>query len=119
MLLKNKSKKIELAIVNVLLNNSNMDLNLYKQDLEENISDIKQGLIDDDEHFAIAITEKKGNVAMCLVTLNNELYINEQAHEKLKSMWIKTYKDNINFMIPHMVSVLKTNHYWINGVKIV
>lgn len=119
MLFKNKSIKIETALIKVLLENGEMDFNLYKNDLEKNVPDIKQGLIDDGEHFAIVITQHKATVAMCLVTINDELYINEKAREKLKSMWIKTYEFNVNYFLPSIVAVLKTNHYWINGVKIV
>jgi len=94
-------------------------LNFYKYELEENVSTIKKGIIDDGEDFAIVITENKGNVAMFLITKNDELYINEKARGKLNSMWIKTYEFNVNYFLPSIVAVLKTGHYWINGVKLV
>lgn len=118
-LFKNKSIQIEKALRKALLENGEMDFQLYKYELEEDVLAIKQGIIDDGEDFAIVITENKGNVAMFLMTKGGELHINEKAREKLNSMWIKTYEFNINYFLPSMLAVLKTGHYWINGVKLV
>lgn len=116
---KNKSIQIEKALRKALLENSEMDLQLYKYELEENILAIQKGIIDDKEDLAIVITENRNRVAMFLITKNGELYINENARERLKRMWIKTYECNINYLLPSMIDVINKGYYWINGIKLV
>lgn len=110
---------MEKALRKALLDDGEMDLQLYKYELEKDVLKIKQGIIDDKEDFAIAVTQNKNSVAMLLITKKGELFINEKAREKLKSMWIKTYAFNINYFFPSMLDAYSKGFYWINGIKLV
>lgn len=111
-------KRIEKELTKLLFDNGELDLELYKQDLENNVEDIIQGLTDDDEDFAIVITEEKGRYAMLLAHRNGKFSINDEARAELKKLLAKRYESNMWFFLPYIVEVLAINTYWIAGIKL-
>lgn len=94
-----------------------MSGDLYKFDLEEHIPEWKAGMIKDKDEFVFAVTENRGDVAMCLLTKQNELYINTNAREKLRKLWKSAYAQNIETCIPAMAKMFTAGHLFVSGVK--
>lgn len=112
----NRKNKIEQTLRNVLLGDQKMNYDLYKYELEEFIEECKATAIKDKDEYTYVITENNGDVAMFLITKENELYINEQALEKLKQLWHKAYIYNIEFHLPIMVEHIYRGYFAVNGI---
>ncbi len=110
-------KQIESVLYKALLLDGKMEHRLYEYELEEHITYWKKGLKKDNEDFVFVVSERDGDVAMLLITDNDELYINEKAREKLKTLWIKAYKTNIEKMLPYIAEELGNGILSVNGVK--
>jgi hypothetical protein len=57
------------------------------------------------------------HVAMVLIEKSGEVYINEQAREKLKALWPAAYERNMKQLIPVIAQQLHEGALPINGVK--
>jgi len=112
----NKSE-IKQALHNALLADGKMEQALYEFELQENVADWKEGLIDYNEDFVFALTANNGSVAMILITKEDEIFINENAREKLKFFWKKQYKTNIELLLPNAVTDLSNGFFSLTGVK--
>ncbi len=113
-----KEKQIKNILHKALLLNGEMKIALYKYELEEHISYWKDGLKKDKEDFMYAVIEHSGDVAKLLITNNDELYINEEARNKLMQLWQKNYQKNIEMFLPFMAKELAKNIISVTGVRI-
>ena len=110
-------KQIEIILYKALLLDGEMEHELYKFELEEHIAYWKDGLKNDGEDFVFVVTINDGDVAILLITKNDELFINEKAREQLKTFWKNQYKTNIELLLPNMVNDLSNDYFALTGVK--
>ncbi|MEM9806686.1 MAG: hypothetical protein AAF959_15545 [Cyanobacteria bacterium P01_D01_bin.56] len=114
----NKATQIANSLRKALLENGPMVQALYEYELEENIDYWHKSIQQDNEDFAIVITENRRHVAMLLIEANKTLYINEAAREKLQSLWPQTYMQNMLQFIPMIVEDVLNNQFFFTGVKV-
>jgi hypothetical protein len=119
------NKKIRQQIIRTnlykaLLEDGWMSYGLYEYEMEEHLDYWKEGLHRDKDEFLFVVNERADHVAMLLITKEDELFINENAREKLKLLWNKTkgaYKYNIEFLLPFMANQLDNGDLSVHGVK--
>ncbi len=111
------TKEIERVLKHALINNGDMALSLYKYELEELVDELRSSMDKDNDAFIFSITENNGDVAMVLIEATGKMYINEQAREKLKTLWLDAYESNMKKLIPDFAKQLINNVIPINGVK--
>jgi uridine kinase len=109
---------IENELRKVLLLNGKMSYNLFEYELEENINYWKKSLKKDKNEFLFVMTENNGDVAMLLITNENELFINETARQKLHEIWEEEsiYLSNVEFLLPIMAEQLENGILPVNGI---
>ena len=88
-----------------------------KRKVSENDIEIVDLDGNDGEEFVFILSATEGNVAMLLITNNDELYINEKAREQLKVFFKTSYKQNIEMLLPKIASELSKGILSVNGVK--
>jgi len=110
-------RKIKNVLEKALLYEREMEFELYKYELAEHIDYWRDGLKKDGEEFVFVLTEKNGDTAMLLLTNKDELYINEEARNKLKTRWKDAYKKNIELLLPAMAGDLADGILSVNGVR--
>jgi gamma-glutamyl:cysteine ligase YbdK (ATP-grasp superfamily) len=113
------AKDIEKVLRRSLLGKGKMHYELYRYELEELLEDMKSSLVEDNDDYLFSVTENSGHVAMVLIEKSGEVHINEQAREKLKSLWPAADRSNIEKLLPTLASQLDKGEIPINGVKIV
>ena len=90
---------------------------LYEYDLEDHIDDWYASMQQDENDFLFAVNENSGDIAMVLITPEKNLYINEQARDKLKEIWRRAYVSNIEHLIPLMAHELAHDSIAVSGVS--
>ncbi len=113
-----KRKEVAKIIREALLQKGKMAYDLYEYELEEHVDTWYEGLKADKDEFVFAVTENRGHVAMVLIEKDKTIYMNDEAKEKLKEYWPKTYRTNLKTLIPLMANELANGMLSINGVKI-
>ena len=113
-----KAKKIEKLLRQALLAQGKMEYALYEYELLEMIDDLKLSMNQDKDDYIFSVTENNGDVAMVLIEKSGEVYINEQAREKLKKLWRLAYEINLKMLIPDLAQQLSKGEIPINGVKV-
>ena len=113
------AKKIAFLLKRALLLDGKMVYALYKHELEEVLDDLKFSMARDKDDYIFTVTENNGHVAMVLIEASGEVYINEQARDKLKALWPAAYKSNMQKLIPVFALQLNQGDLPINGVKLV
>ncbi len=116
--LDNEKKRIEKVLTSALLDDGEMIHALYEYDLAEHIDEWYDGLLADKDQFVFVVTENKDHVAMVLITEDKTIYINEDAREKLKTVWSLPYITNMKQLIPMIADDLANGELMANGVKI-
>jgi uncharacterized FlaG/YvyC family protein len=111
------AKNIEHQLEQALIHDDEMQYGLYKYELEEIIDELKSSLTQDNDDYIFAVTENSGHVAMVLIEKSGQMYINEQAREKLKALWHFAYESNMKQLLPVFAKQLFENELPINGVK--
>ena len=111
------AKNIEKLLKQTLLHDGSMQYGLYEHELEELLDELKSSLVADKDDYIFAVTENSGHVAMVLIEKSGQVYINEQAREKLQVLWPVAYKSNIQKLIPVFAQQLHEGELPINGVK--
>ncbi|MCB9420752.1 MAG: hypothetical protein H6667_13175 [Ardenticatenaceae bacterium] len=111
------TKKIAYLLKRALLHDGEMVFALYKHELEEVVDDLKVSMVRDKDEYIFAVTENNGHVAMAMVEKSGKVYINEQARERLKALWLAAYKSNMRELIPVFAMQLNRGELPINGVK--
>lgn len=103
----------------VLLHDGEMRRELYEFELEEMLDNLKSSMAEDRDDFIFAVTENRGDVAMILIEKSGQVHINEQARERLKTLWPAAYKSNLKKLIPAFAALLDGGEIPVNGVKVV
>ena len=103
---------------NALIHNREMVLSLYEYELKELISEFKESLKKDNDDYIFAVTEHDNDVAMVLIDKQGKIYINEDARNKLKTLWKEPYLSNMQRLIPQFAKQLVKNEISVNGVKV-
>lgn len=111
--------KIENCLLKALLLDGAMAYGLYEHELVEHVDYWKESLKKDNDDFVFVVTVNNGDVAMLLITKNDELYINEEARKKLKLFWKTNYQTNINLLLPNMVKDLSNDCFALTGAKFI
>lgn len=111
--------KIENSLLKALLLDGEMKIGLYEFELQEHIAYWKADLKKDKEDFVFVVTVNNGDVAMLLITKKDELYINEEAREKLKLFWKTNYQTNIKLLLPNMIIDLSNECFALTGAKFI
>ncbi len=111
-------KNIEKLLTKALLNDGEMSHDLYEHELEGNIDYWKASMLEDNDDYAFAITENKGDVAMIVIEKSGIFYVNEQARDKLKPLWKNAYKKNLQQLIPLIAQNLNDGEIILNGIKV-
>lgn len=109
--------EIEDVLEQNLLHDEAMQYGLYEYELEELLDEFKSSLAADRDDFIFTVTENSGDVAMVLIEKSGQVYINEQAREKLQALWPAAYKSNIQKLIPAFAQQLHAGELPVNGVK--
>jgi hypothetical protein len=109
--------EIENLLEQTLLHDEAMQYGLYEYELEELLDELKSSLAADRDDFIFTVTENSGDVAMVLIEKSGQVYINEQARERLQALWPMAYKSNIQKLIPAFAQQLHEGELPINGVK--
>jgi hypothetical protein len=110
-------KKMESALRKALLKDGEMVYELYEWEMEEYLEYWRKGMHEDKDEFVFVLDERKGAVAMVLITKNDELFINEEARDKLKVLWEGAYISNIEKLMPLFVDQLSKDILPVNGLK--
>lgn len=110
---------MESALRKALLNDGEMVYELYEWEMEEHLEYWRKGMHEDKDEFVFVLDERKGAVAMVLITKNDELFINEEARDKLKVLWEGAYIYNIEKLMPLFVDQLSKDILSVNGLKYV
>lgn len=112
------SKRIEELLKKALLLDGEMEYGLYEHELEEHIDYWRKGMVKDKDDFVFVVTENRKHVTMLLLTNENELFINEEARDKLQQLWsTEAYLYNLKKLIPAMAKDLADGILSVNGVK--
>lgn len=109
--------KITKNIKKALLQDGKMEHRLYEFELLSLVDDLKESLAEDKDEYMFALTERGGDVAMVLIEPSGDIYINEEAREKLKALWPKAYEHNIKKLTPYFVNELISERIPVQGVK--
>ncbi|MBS1775802.1 MAG: hypothetical protein JSS64_05920 [Bacteroidetes bacterium] len=109
--------RIKNTLQKALLENGEMSMGLYEFDMQEHIDEWINDTQNDNDDYCFFITENRGDVAMVLISRENEIFINEKAREKLMKLWIKAYDHNIKLLLPTMTRNLSNGFFAITGVK--
>lgn len=110
-------KDIKKLLEQTLLRDGVMHYSLYEYELEESIDEFKSSLEADQDDYIFAVTENSRHVAMVLIDKSGQVYINEQAREKLRTVWKDAYNKNMRMLIPVFARQLHSGVLPINGVK--
>jgi len=115
----NSAKQIEKRLTQALLHDGEMDYGLYGYELEEQTEKMRASLVEDRDEYVFAITENTGHVAMMLFEATGAEYINEDARERLKTLWPDdAYDYNLKLLIPTLAAQLNSEIIPFTGVKI-
>ena len=116
----NSTKEIEKLLIEALLLDGEMDHRLYEYELAEQAVGMRESLIQDRDEYIYAVTENSGSVAMLLLEANGAEYINEDARERLKTLWPEpAYSRNLIRLLPGIARDLSKGSIPLNGVKVV
>ena len=111
------AKRIEKLLKQALLNDGEMQYELYRHELEELLDEWKASMAKDRDDYIFAVTENRGHVAMVLIERSGQAHINEQARERLKLLWPAAYEANMKRLIPVFAEQLRAGEIPVNGVK--
>ena len=106
-----KTKKIEKLLTQALLNEEKMEYALYEYELLDMIDDLRLSMNQDKDNYIFSVTENSGHVAMVLIEKAGGVYINEEAREKLKTLWSLAYKSNLKILIQIWLNNLVKEKY--------
>ncbi len=95
-----------------------MEHALYEHELIEVLDDLTLSMQKDKDDYIFTVTENRGHVAMLLVEKSQRIWTNEQARERLKTLWNDAYENNMKKLIPDFARQLYKSELPINGVKV-
>jgi hypothetical protein len=112
-------KQITMRLEQTLLRDGELSYELYKDELEQFVDELKSSMTHDRDDYIFAVLEDGGQVAMVLVEQSGHVHSNEQARDKLKALWPAAYASNLQKLIPAFANQLNQGELPINGVKTV
>jgi DNA-binding TFAR19-related protein (PDSD5 family) len=112
------AQKIEKLLNQALLHEGKMEYSLYEHELIETLDELKLSMKRDKDDYIFTVTENRGHIAMMLIEKSGEVYINEQARERLQNFWNAAYENNMKKLIPDFAQQLYAGELPINGVKV-
>jgi hypothetical protein len=101
-----------------LLDDEEMDRDLYEERLERRIDEWHQGLKSDRENYVFVVTKNSSHMAMVMITKSKKVYVNEEAKEKLSQVFLLNYKKNIELLLPKMAGDFEISSVSVNGIFI-
>ena len=108
---------IERNLKKTLLKDGSFARALFEFELEEHIGEYLQSKRADGDVFLFAVTEHTNDVAMLLIDEHDRVLVNEAARARLKVLWRKVYKSNLELLIPGMAQELDNGYLYVVGVK--
>ena len=81
------------------------------------MDDLQSSITADQDDYIFTVTENNGDVAMVLIEKSGQVYINEQARERLQALWPVGYTGNMKNFIPSFARQLSRGELPITGVK--
>ncbi|MBE2223031.1 MAG: hypothetical protein IAF02_15915 [Anaerolineae bacterium] len=112
------TKEIESLLDQALLHNGDMQYELYENELEKLLDDLRTSLKQDKEDYIFVVTENSGHVAMVLIENSGKFYINEKARDELKKLWLTSYENNLKQLIPMFALQLVNGELAVTGVSV-
>ena len=109
------SLEIHQLLFNALILEGEMAMSLYEYELVEHIDYWKDSLKKDNEDFVFVVTVNTGHVAMLLINKQEKLFINESARKQLQKYWKLNYRNNIEMLLPNMVTDLANDCFALTG----
>jgi len=113
-----RKKTIEKNLKKALLEDGPLVQGLFEYELEEHIEEYRESKRTDNDKYIVAVTEHTNDVAMLLIDENDKVYINKAARAMLKKLWQKSYRKNLQLLIPDMAAELDRGYLWVAGVKV-
>ena len=110
-------KRIEHLLRKALLNDGEMVSELYEYELEENYDYWIASMKRDNNNFILTVTEHSNDVAMALIDKHDGLFVNEEARDKLKKLWLDQYTNNVEKPIPYWAIELAAGSIPLMGVN--
>jgi hypothetical protein len=112
------AQNIQKRLEEVLLDNGAMTFDLYQDELADQVEPLFASMTVDGDTFIFTVTENNGDVAMMLIESPQQLYINEEARERLRALWPAAYESNLREFIPQFAEELSRNELPVTGVKV-
>ena len=113
-----RKKTIEKNLKKALLEDGPLAQALYEYELKEHVEEYLESKHADNDKYLVAVTEHTNDVAMVLIDESDNVHINEEARARLKKLWQKAYKKNLQLLIPDMAAELDRGYLWYAGVKV-
>ena len=111
--------KTETALRKALLEDGEMSYDLYEFEMEYFLDDWQGEMDFDKDDFVFVFDENEGDVAMVAISKDDELYVNGEARDKLKSLWNENYTKNIDEFMPFFLERLSIGIFPLIGVNYV
>ena len=113
-----RRKIIERNLRKALLDDGPFAMALFEYELHEHIAEYIVSKQTDGDKYFIAVTEHTNDVAMLLIDEEDAIHINEKARAVLKKLWQKSYRENLELLIPDMARTLDDGYLWSGGVQV-
>ena len=110
-------KSIEKNLTKALLNDGELEKELFDYELAEHVDEYLLSKKQDNDKYFFAVTEHTNNVAMLLIDENDVVHVNEMARQRLRTLWLDAYSENIKKLIPDMAAELDAGFLYSAGVK--
>ena len=117
--MSSRTKEISDLLSKALIQKGQMDHDLYKFELEENLQKWYAGLKADLNNFVLVVTENSGSVAMVLISKDKTVYVNEDGREKLSTIWKLNYENNVRLLLPAMADDINNGFFSVTGISVV
>jgi hypothetical protein len=114
-----RTKEISDLLSKALIQKGQMDYDLYKFELEENLQKWCADLDADRNNFVLVVTENSESVAMVLISKDKTVYVNEDGREKLSTIWNLNYENNVNLLLPAMADDIDSGFFSVTGITMV
>ena len=113
------TKSIEKLLEQTLMNDGEMQYDLYRYELEDHLDEWKSSMVKDNDDYIFAVTNNGRYTAMVLIEKSEQVHINERARERLKTLWPTAYGSNMQKLIPKFAEQLNEGEIPMIGVKMV
>lgn len=110
--------RTEQALERALLEDGDMDQDVFDRDLEVRLGDLQASLEEDGDHLIFSVSEIEGAVAMVLIEKSGKVHVNEHARDQLKAVWKTHFRSNMKRMIPGFASEIHEGLVPLCGLKI-